>query len=217
MVIAAVEKDLSIVKKGRKKNKGADCRVHVRIVKKALILKYMDELRQNSYKGDVITAVAKEFHVARGTITKWPKAAVSIHKQASILEAATVMGVKARRVMGKKNLKITFKEGEDMTPFTTWVRHQLKVRASRRQPITLPWMVRMCQDKIKAMSVMGHVVMTRKREFQASPTWCWRFLILEGFLARRRTCKRNTPVAQGSQSLLCLPCHENEYLIIAGT
>ena len=81
-----------------------------------------------------------------------------------------------------------------MCSYKLGVVKECRVRIKQRRPVTLPWIMKVVKSKIENLSDSGWICSVKGKPLEGSRTWCWYWLVQEGFLSRASGNKRkNSP------------------------
>ena len=175
---------------GAKVTCGASSRVHVTAAKKMEII---EMIRQNKIlkKKNVYQEVSKATHVAFGNLSRWWAQRKKIEQAASIQTAAQVLGVKTKRLM-KDKARFDWAHDDNLRSLTNFVKDKIKERLAARRSVNLPWLHKVVIQRCKCLKDMGIDIKYRGVPFTGSRSFCYRWLIRNGFVSRVRTKIRST-------------------------
>ena len=71
-----------------------------------------------------------------------------------------------------------------------FARKAIKDRCTERKAITLPWFHRVLKEEVKTMTATGWSLMKTGRVVKYGIAWAYKYLLLNGMISRKRTCKR---------------------------
>jgi len=103
--------------------------------------------------------------------------------------ASLVMGPKAKQIINKKRSKPLLGGGGN-TAIEKIAENLLKDRIKERKTVNVPWFYKAIQRELLKLDAVGHSFMCRGKVVKCGWSWAWRYLIKQGCVSRRRTCKR---------------------------
>ena len=160
--------------------------------------------------------VAQKFGVPVGNISRWWKTRAAIFKRAEELRQRMLLGLRQRqRADQSTSLKIHWSYNQTLRPLLKHLELQILNRQKTKRPVTLGFVKRVCAQKVKQLTEIGHAPTFRGQPLTASPTWCWRVMVTLGYTSRRRSKIRPTSVeaffVQQKNVMFCLnntfDCH----------
>lgn len=119
----------------------------------------------------------------------WAKQKKKIEHEYCVQKAVGIFGIKARRLVGEKRVRRLLSNPKKSAIEKNATGGLLK-RQNDRKPITVPWFVRIMKKECERLQDLGYSHMIRCTEMNCGWSWCWRCLVRNGFVSRRRGCKR---------------------------
>ena len=139
--------------------------------------------------------VAQKFGVPVGNISRWWKTRAAIFKRAEELRQRMLLGLRQRQHADKStSLKIHWSYNQTLRPLLKHLELQIQNRQKTKRPVTLGFVKRVCAQKVKQLTEIGHAPTFRGQPLTASVTWCWRVMVTLGYTSRRRSKIRPTSV-----------------------
>jgi hypothetical protein len=159
---------------------------------------------------------ARKFGVPAGNISRWWRNRGAIFGRAEELRQRMLLGLRQRQHADESaRLKIPWSYNQTLRPLLKHLELQIKNRQNTKRPVTLGFVKRVCAQKVKQLTEIGHAPTFRGQPLTASPTWCWRVMVTLGYTSRRRSKIRPTSVeaffVQQKNVICCLnntfDCH----------
>ena len=60
---------------------------------------------------------------------------------------------------------------------------EVDARNKARRGVTLPWLMKVCKNRLRTLAAAGQEVMYRGEPFRGSKTWLWKFLAQNGYVS----------------------------------
>jgi hypothetical protein len=123
-----------------------------------------------------------------GNVSRWIKDREFIFQEAGKAESARLLGYvyKRKQPLMKRSIKSLQQEKMDDRLLDMCTR-----RNKERRPLSIKFVGRCATHYIKHLAELGFEVKWRGQPLVVSRSWCYRWLIANGFVSRLRTNKRN--------------------------
>lgn len=153
------------------------------------VLQTVKRFRSEGYTGNIYEKVSSECLVPVGNVSRWVKQEEFISTQAGQQEAARVMGLHLRRFGGytRKRREVP----NILADIEQNILHELRQPDRQRRALSTCHVKRVARAALAKYQVLGYEIRcSNGKKFKASAHWCWRFLIKNGYVSRRRGKKR---------------------------
>ena len=175
-----------------KATRGADRRKSASLQVKRGVIAAVEEMRVAG-QTQIYQKVATQFNIAIGNISRWIREKDRIVEAASAVDAATQLGIKAKRFSRKSYLR-NAPWAASLRPLVMRVQAKIKELHKQRRSVSLKKVAQEVKRNLEYLSEVGHVVTIRGRPLRGSTTFAWRLLCAMGFRSRKRGKIRGTPV-----------------------
>ncbi len=130
--------------------------------------------------------LSRDFGVPVGNLSRWLRNGMKYTRQAGLLQASMLLGVKTRRLaQNRKFYSRVVSQHPNHEAFEKNLEARVKVRQWEKRGVSLPWLQKIVRTELKAMAANNMMVCVRGKPLVGSIYWCWHWLVKNGWMSRR--------------------------------
>ncbi len=168
-----------------KMTRGAASRRHIGPLVIADVVEAARDLKAGGAE-NLYDILSRDFGVPLGNLSRWVRNGAKYTRQAGLLQAAMLLGVKTRRLaQNRKFYSRVVSQHPNHEAFEKNLEARVKVRQWEKRGVSLPWLQKIVRTELKAMAANNMMVCVRGKPLVGSIYWCWHWLVKNGWMSRR--------------------------------